>query len=194
MDSGIKTWKELFEIVCGLVTIFSLLGIWYSYTFSKKQIHFSTINKCINDFRDLIRNIDLNTEKAGFQYIDLVNEEFFYLEKGYLPLEISIEWIDGMIDHLPFITVDGTFRGNNKIRYFETELSTNVLMYEYPRVYKTIKLTELIDFEKIYLIPVSDENLKMRRLERNKLILFMISNLDLSKSKKRRARKILRKI
>lgn len=194
MDSGINTWKEIFEIVCGLVTIFSLIGIWYSYTFSKKQIHFSTINKCINDFRDLIRNIDLNTEKAGFQYIDLVNEEFFYLEKGYLPLEISIEWIDGMIDHLPFITADGTFRGNNKIRYFETELSTNVLIYEYPRVYKTIKLTELIDFEKIYLIPVSDENLKMRRLERNKLILFMISNLDLSKSKKRRARKILRKI
>lgn len=36
------------------------------------------------------------------EYIEFVNEEFFYLENDYLPLQVGIEWIDGMIDYLPF--------------------------------------------------------------------------------------------
>ena len=62
-----------------IATIFALFGIFYAYFFSKKQIHFSTIEKCINDYRELYHKYEDKYDNPKFlgQYLDLVNEELF---------------------------------------------------------------------------------------------------------------------
>ena len=35
------------------------------------------------------------------EYIDLVNEELFYFQNGFLPRVVAEEWLDGMIDMIP---------------------------------------------------------------------------------------------
>jgi hypothetical protein len=84
MDLGINTGKDIAEFISYIVTSLSLVGILLTYIWSKKQIHFSTMEKCINDFRNILQLKDeKNKEDLAWQYIDLVNEEFFYLEKNY---------------------------------------------------------------------------------------------------------------
>jgi hypothetical protein len=103
MEIDIEHTKDIAELIAYIVTIISLPGLILSITFSKKQIHFSAMEKCIRDFRDFETSITkLDEFVRAKQYIEIVNEEFFYLEEKYLPLVVSIEWIDGMIDYLPY--------------------------------------------------------------------------------------------
>lgn len=51
MESGVKNFKDFAEIISYCVTAISLLGLWATYIFSKKQIHFTTMEKCVANFR-----------------------------------------------------------------------------------------------------------------------------------------------
>lgn len=57
-------------------------------------------------------------------YIDLVNEELFYIQRGYLPTDIAKEWIDGTIDYIPITNKTGpriTLNENICIDLLKTE-------------------------------------------------------------------------
>lgn len=181
MDSGINTGKDIAEFLSYLITSFSLIGLWITYALSKKQIHFSTMEKCTNDFRNVVLLKDEKTqEDLIWQYIDLVNEEFFYLEKNYLPLEVCIEWIDGMIDYLPFYNADGKFENSENFPLLNDQSFAKIVMANYPRILRVIQLKKKIDFEAIRISPLTEENRQIRFEERNKLILLMISSLKIS--------------
>ncbi len=182
MESGIHTGKDFAEFLSYIITSFSLIGLWITYALSRKQIHFSTMEKCTNDFRNIVLLKDEKTqEDLIWQYVDLVNEEFFYLEKGYLPIEVCIEWIDGMIDYLPFYNSDGNFEESGNLPLINDEHFIKVLMANYPRILRAIQLKEKIDFKAIHTSPISEEDRKIRFKERNKLIFLIISSLKISR-------------
>jgi len=142
------------------------------------------MTKCINDFREIEKEkLNRSDDIIAKNYIDLVNEEFFYVENSYLPLEVSIEWVDGMIDYLPFISIEGEFRKSESFKIFDNLNTTNKLLMNYPRVFKAIKLRCEINFESIHSnITIEDEGAqKLRKLERDKLIFQMISNLNIGR-------------
>jgi hypothetical protein len=177
MQTGIENIKDLAELISYVIASVSLIGIWIAYAHSKKQIHFSAMDKFVKDFRDFqISGSDLEDERA-FEYIELVNEEFFYMENGYLPIEVCIEWIDGMIDYLPFYDKHNNFISRSNLSVLKEEDYANNLLYLYPRVFKAIKLDKKIDFDKIYLGTIKKENRKIREKERNDLIYLIITNL-----------------
>jgi hypothetical protein len=182
MENGIVTYKDLAEIISYIITSFSLIGLWIAYVLSKKQIHFTAMDKCINNYRNWMKFSDSPLDEIALEYIELVNEEFFYLENNYLPIEVCEEWIDGMIGFLPFYTNDNEFIKSNLLEGLENEEWTNNILYEYPRVFKAIKLKKEIDFEKIKLGIIDKDNREIRKREREKLIYQIMTNLNISLS------------
>lgn len=193
MDFGINTIKDIAELLSYIVASVSLGGIFYSYIFSKKQIHFSTMEKCTTDFRNIVsKQTTTNNEDLAWQYIDLVNEEFFYLEQNYLPMTICIEWIDGMIDYLPFYN-NGELEDSSKLSMLNESAFLDEMIKDYPRVKKAITLKTNINFNYVKIFPSNEEENTLRFAERNTLIYTIISNLKISKWRKFRLKQKISK-
>lgn len=97
-------WQTVFS---GFTTAGVIIVV-VQYLLTKKQLHQATIARCIDTFRNM-ENIDSTTTERALlkKYIDLVNEELFYIQHGYIPDEIALEWIDGMLDILPVYSTVG---------------------------------------------------------------------------------------
>lgn len=186
---GLKDWLE---IVSYLVTSVSLIGLWYAYIFSKKQIHFTAMDKCIKEFRQISTPTFLGSDNRAEQYIELINEEFFYFEYDYLPMQVSVEWVDGMIDYLPFYCKNNGFIKSTRFVKLSDEQSTSAILYDYPRVRKALTIKKDIDFDKIYMDVSTEEFRLVRKKERDKLIYLIIANLKISYWRKLRLKKILK--
>lgn len=179
MESGINSFKDLVEIISYCVTIISLLGLWAAYIFSKKQIHFTTMEKCVSNFREITKPKGVPHDMSA-EYLELVSEELFYFENGYLPFLVSIEWIDGMIDYLPFYDKSKEFIESNRLDALKDKTQTIRLLRDYPRIRKAIQMNEEIDFEIVRVSIEIDEEREIRKQERDKIIYAMITNLNMS--------------
>ena len=167
MNSGINSCKDFAEFVSYIVITISLFGLWVSYLLSRRQIHFSVMEKCIKDFRDFDKSTSKLSElNRAKQYIELINEEFFYLENNYLPFVVSVEWIDGMIDYLPFILKNGEFKKSKDLKEFDTIEKTNKLLTNYPRIRKVIQLNKLVNYDRIYLEVDNEEKRLLKKRKR----------------------------
>lgn len=178
IEMGISNVKDFFELCAYIISSISFIAIWVTYSQSKKQIHFATIEKCIDDYRELYHKYPDKYENPKFldEYLDLVNEELFYMEKDYLPKEVAEEWIDGMIDYLPFITSDGFF-ASQKFHQLDNKGHTEIFLFSYPRIYNFISVKGYFDFEKIFLPLKSKDYVVARKEERNKLVNALQNNL-----------------
>lgn len=102
---GVETYKDLFEVISNLLTSLGFIAIVYAvfaYRISKKQLHFSTMSRCISAYQG--RFLTLSKESIPEEiraYLDFVNEQLFYMRNNYLPRKVSLEWLDGMIDLIP---------------------------------------------------------------------------------------------
>lgn len=182
MEIGISSWKDLIEFISYCVAIMSLVGFWYSYIFSKKQIHFPVMEKCISTYREMTKWKGFDTDYS-LEYVEFVNEELFYLENDYLPLQVGIEWIDGMLDYLPFF-YEKNFIESNRLRILKEKDKTEKILHDYPRVLKAIQLKKEIDFSKIHLVIDDKKDRKTRKKERDKLIYEIVNNLKIAWWKK----------
>lgn len=183
MDLGINDFKDLAEIISYCVATVSLLGLWATYLFSKKQIHFTTMEKCISNFREITKFNGVSGDFSN-EYIEFVNEEFFYLENDYLPLEVGIEWIDGMIDYLPFYNKNKVFIESNRLTTLKDKNKTIQILHDYPRIRKAIQLSKNIDFEIVRISIENEFDRDRRRKERNKIIYNVLKNLKIGWWKK----------
>lgn len=190
MESGINNFKDLAEIISYCVTAISLLGLWATYIFSKKQIHFTTMEKCVAAFKEITQLSGVSGDKSA-QYIEFVSEELFYFENGYLPLTVSIEWIDGMIDYLPFYDKNKAFIKSNRLDALKDQDKTIRILRDYPRIRKAIQMRQEIDFEIVHVSIENEIDREKRRLERDKIIYAVIMNLNISWWKKINLKQII---
>ena len=157
---------------------FEIRKIFVDFYLKIKQGNVASIEKCINDYRQLYHKYEDKYDNPKFlgQYLDLVNEELFYIEKGYLPKEVAEEWIDGMIDYLPFL-YNSELIPSKKFNEFHTSVNVKNRLYSYPRILHFIKVEKQIDFEKVFLPLSDDEVIELRSSERKKLIKLLKNNL-----------------
>jgi hypothetical protein len=179
MELGINNFKDFAETVSYCVTTISLVGLWAAYISSKKQIHFTTMEKCVFNFKKITKGSGVPVDKSA-EYIEFVSEELFYFENGYLPLVVSIEWIDGMIDYLPFYDKDKVFIASNRLDPLKTQDQATRLLRDYPRIRKAIQMREAIDFEIVHISIENEIDREKRRQERDKIIYAVIMNLKIS--------------
>jgi len=174
------TFKDYLEISSYFVTSISLVAIWITYAFSKKQIHFATMQKCISDFRSIEfeKGAENEAEKAK-KYFELVNEELFYIENNYLPRVVAIEWLDGMIEYLPFLINNQSLYLSEKFKSLGSA-KTEELLKDHPRIKKLINMIAL-PLDSLKGAVLEGEILGNYSPEHHKLLLTqMVNNLNVS--------------
>jgi hypothetical protein len=165
-----------------LVNLILASAIYFSFRqikVNKNQLYLSTINKCVDDFKDIgPLGLDITDEKLIYNYLDLTNQELFYFQNSYLPKDIQKEWIDGMIDLLP-ITNGNRVILNTKycLKILSTEINRDRLLRQYPRIRNAFEILDdsKYDFDLIY--DSSRQLHKQRIEERRKLIAEIIANV-----------------
>jgi hypothetical protein len=108
--------SKLFGILSSIAVIFGIISLYLS----KKQLHVTTMRHCIGDYRRIFRDqqkiaLKINVPKSEqpdaqilkMDILGLVNEELFYIQEGYIPKDISLEWISSMLDYLPVLDAKG---------------------------------------------------------------------------------------
>lgn len=104
------------EAYASLFAGMALIGIpvtWLALRKETKALHHTVMISCIGRFQDIVddlaaiaklaEGIDLTADQQGVvrQYLDLCNEELFYFQNRYLPTEVEVEWLDGMLEFIP---------------------------------------------------------------------------------------------
>ena len=109
-------------------------------------------------------------------YLELTNEELFYFQHDYLPLEIAKEWIDGMIDFLPITNSKSEIINEHHcIKYFVDHREE--MFRGYPRIKHAFDLESGYVYDVNLLYDSSKELRKARITERKKLINEVLSNI-----------------
>ena len=172
------SFPDWVQIVTEVITAIGVLIAVTAYGITRKSLYLTTIEKCIEGFRNL-KNLNKQPSQEEIEkYIDLVNEELFYFQHGYLPIEIADEWIDGMIDFLPVFNKKwNVLNPNNCIkdlgekhdRYFQN----------YPQLVTAFTIKEQYDFTLIYSSDTKSST--KRKSQRRKLIIEILKNLKVLK-------------
>lgn len=184
MESGFSSYKDIFVVIINSLGVAAIIFAVLSFKLKKKNNYFLVVNNLVNKFQEKflgIETFDSNKTKA---YVDLVNEEIFYIQYGYVPFPIAVEWVDGIIDILPVF-----YKGNQIFTNPDSPINEKLdqkLLNIYPRinnVFKTREISETLDLTKY-------ENIVLRK----KVVSDIIGNIFKSERKKRKALKELNKI
>ena len=178
MGFEMTQYIEEVEMITQVITALGVLIAVTAYSVSRKSLYLSTIEKCIEGFRNL-KNLKKQPSREEIEeYVDLVNEELFYFQHGYLPIEIADEWIDGMIDFIPIFDKKGNvLNPNNSIQ----DLAEKHEKYfqNYPRVVTAFTVKGSHDFKLIYSSDAKSST--KRKSQRRKLIIEILKNLKVLK-------------
>lgn len=93
-------WTQFFA---NIATVFGLLGIIFLFVqhyHNKDLRNLQLMHRCI----DIFRNWFQNNQVVDYSYLELLNEELFYFQKGLIQKKVAIEWIEGILD---FVVING---------------------------------------------------------------------------------------
>jgi hypothetical protein len=144
---GVNNIKEGLEFFALVVGIFSVIWAFIAFKVFKKQFHHEVMVSCIERFQLIIPALasDVTDEKLDGlrKYIDLSNEELFYFKGNYIPKEVAVEWLDGMISFLPLFNERGDVISNGNF----AEIIENKMLEGYPRILKAFRISKLPNME-----------------------------------------------
>lgn len=106
---GIKKLNEYTQFVaniCVILGVFIVVIEFYDFKNSKKSLHQNAITSCMTRFTELrpklknINSFDNDTSIIIQQYLDLSEEELFYIQHDIVPEEVAVDWVSGIIRFL----------------------------------------------------------------------------------------------
>ncbi len=174
MESSM-TLYELLSLVVSILTLVALgLAVW-QIRINRQQLYLSTITKCVQDFRSLSSiNQSTTDRELIWRYVDLVSEELFYFQHDYVPRNVSLEWIDGMIDYLPITDKEGRIQNEDKcLKLLASE--SEAFLINFPRIRFALTVKQSYDWKKIYSSEMT--MVQSRVIERMKLSREVLSNV-----------------
>lgn len=113
------------------------------------------------------------TSAVVARYVDLVNEEIFYMQHKYLPDEICLEWIDGIIDFLPVYHTSGDLLNPGNC-LLQLEKRPEIYLRGYDRIKSTFTVSGQYKWSAIY--NEDAQHYFERRIERRKAAIEIFKN------------------
>ena len=102
-------WYEIGANMATMVGVLGLVFLIVEYQTNKNVRNVQLMHRCIDSFRQW----SLKTmPKVDFFYLELLNEEFFYFQKGMIQRKVSIEWVEGILDFIQVKGKDGIVLNN----------------------------------------------------------------------------------
>lgn len=163
--SNYEVVQEYALDVTKILGIITLIITIYHLGLNRKKLNFDVIDSCISRFHEIMADINEaerkmknsktknnpELEDALQLYVELVNEELFYIAYDYIPTEVAREWIDGMVSFLPVLDKDDEII-NKKHIFYPDQLLDIVKLH--PRVFTCFRYDG--DIEAVYskTIPV----------------------------------------
>jgi hypothetical protein len=148
MNLGVTNIKEWIELIAVMVGASSIFFVAVSYRQANKKFRFDVMVSCIERFQiifpDLVSGDKDKKNRALIQYIDLCNEELFYFKHKYVPDEVVLEWLDGMISILPLYNAEGELIATGMY----PEIEEMGLLRNTPRIRKAFRLPKMYDLSK----------------------------------------------
>lgn len=139
-------WSTILANIVTSFGILSFIGFYLVHRQTQSQFRFTVMLSCIERFQNLfpiIRNDDGDLDRIK-RYVDLTNEEFFYFQRGYIPKEVIVEWMDSIMDSFP-VYVPGVELPINYDRLPFKQIHDEKLLEGYPRLMKAFHLRSSID-------------------------------------------------
>jgi hypothetical protein len=148
MKSGIESVKDVIEISAWIVGAGALAFAAITYRLNRSQFNFAVMTSCVDRYQKIITQLKYGKDQdkviALGQYIDLCNEELFYFEKKYLPGAVIDEWLEGMVNYLPYFNE----KGDNLNPGCLPEIIGQNLLSDYPRIKRTFTVPRDYDLSK----------------------------------------------
>jgi hypothetical protein len=110
VEWGVETVRDFVELSAVILATGSVLIGVRAYLTSRDHLRLGVVSNCVARFQALLPSLDsqgLCEPKDVRAYLDLCNEELFYVKHRYVPEEVALEWIDGMLQMLPALRPGG---------------------------------------------------------------------------------------
>lgn len=174
----VQNIKDLIEIISFFATIIAGVGILFAlrdYSINRKQLNLSALESCVTRFRESFLHLSKDSkEEDVIAYVDFVNEELFYFEERFLPYSVAMEWIDGMIDHIPLYDPYGNLI-NSGISLPIIHRRKILDQYRFKRVKKAFTIRSHVDVD----IAFGDVDHKLKEKARDKIVKEILRNLNI---------------
>ena len=159
MELGISTWKDILGLIAALALP---IIIWFlGKRITIQQFRFNVMISCITRFQSIVPDLGAKKKEVRLsaiaKYIDLCNEELFYFKQNYVEKEVMNEWLDGMIDYMPWFSFDGENINTSSI------IDSKSLV-KYPRIKNVFRIDKKYDLnlpkERKQLVEITKSNIK----------------------------------
>ena len=153
---------EFKDFIAPIATIIAALLAVCTYllaqNFSKKKMRQDITLECIKEYRAIFESNNINEQNVK-RFINLINEELFYIKKDLIVKDIREEWIESWLNFLPIFFKDEA--GKIKVFNQNTLCITNSLfkhqknwkyLFAYPRLRRVFFIDiikENIDYFKV---------------------------------------------
>lgn len=184
-DTALSTYETIREYafdVTKIIGIITVIVAVYQLGLNRKKLNFDVIESCISRFKEIQLILDEakkqnDKEKISYaldQYVQLVNEELFYMANDYIPYEVSKEWVDGMIDYMPILNKEGCIVNYEFFSSPDDLLLLEILeiIKKNPRIYESFKFDG--DIKDVY----SEDDILKKVKARKILIGAILDNLN----------------
>jgi hypothetical protein len=101
----IKPWYEVGASIATMLSAGAIVVVIVEYFANRNVRNIQLMQRCIDNFRKWFSD---SNRKVDFFYLELLNEELFYFQKGMIQKKVAIEWIEGMLDYIIIKSADGT--------------------------------------------------------------------------------------
>lgn len=151
-------WNDILDVaqlLANIATIGGIIAIFFlfkQHNHSKDLRNLQLMQRCIDNFRTWYSNPN---KKVDFFYLELLNEELFYFQKGLIEEEIALEWIEGILD---FIIIKGKDEINLNKYYKQEDVEKLDQWPDNKYFFFRIYYFTHIDLGNEYVLPVCKEN------------------------------------
>jgi hypothetical protein len=175
--------NELLAFVLGFIgTVVSAVSVIVTMENDKNRNRLAMTQRCIDKYNAILHGGRIDDEDKLYQFIELVDEELYYMQKRLIVKKLVDEWLSNLINFLPvFCCPDckcGTMEFRNPVnekilgirnKYFSNGSNYNILIC-HPRIMQAIAIKEKVEpFDVSNSLDEEFKNLKTI-LEKKKII------------------------
>lgn len=168
---AIRPWDEVLSNIATIIGSLAIIFIIIEHIANKNVRNIQLMQRCIDLFRDWYSKPD---KKVDISYLELLNEELFYFQKGLIQKKVAVEWIEGMPDFIVIFSITGKplnkYKNQIDISSLDRDGDNRSFFY---RVYY-FKDTQLTDD---YVIPSCNEDLILHHFKKREVALQLYKHI-----------------